>query len=102
MLVVRKIVLALVGLVALAFAAGVVFVASRQNLKFDPPFPAVQASADTAVIARGHYLVRNIVNCAQCHGDTMQHAALLEGADVPLSGGFHWDIPPGTFYARNI
>lgn len=98
----RKIVLALVGLVALAFAAGVVFVASRQNLKFDPPYPAVEASADTAVIARGHDLVRNIVNCAQCHGDTTQHAALLEGADVPLSGGFHWDIPPGTFYARNI
>jgi mono/diheme cytochrome c family protein len=98
----RKILLALVGLVVLVIAACAVFVASRQNLKFNPPYPAVAASADTAIIARGHYLVRDIVNCAQCHGDTTQHAAALAGADIPLSGGFHWDIPPGTIYARNI
>ncbi len=98
----RKILLALVGLVALVVAAGAVFVASRQNLRFDPPYPGVTASTDSAVIARGRYLVRDIVNCAQCHGDTTQRAALAEGADVPLSGGNTWVIPPGTFHARNI
>lgn len=98
----RRILLSLIGLIALAVAAGAVFVASRQNLKFDAPFPAVTASTDSAVIARGRYVVRNVVNCAQCHGDTTQFAALAAGADVPLSGGYHWTIPPGTFYARNI
>jgi len=98
----RKILLALVGLVVLVIAACALFVASRQNLKFNPPYPEVVASADTAVIARGHYLVRDIVNCAQCHGDTTMHAAMTAGDDIPLSGGFHWDIPPGTMYARNI
>src|SRR5262245_43177440 len=102
MAVVRKILLVLVGLLVLVIVACVVFVATRQNLKFDPPYPAVAASTDSAVIARGHYVVRTVVNCASCHGDTTQHAAYMEGADIPLSGGFHWDIPPGTIYARNI
>ncbi len=99
---VRKILLVLVGLVVLVIAAGAAFVGSRQNLKFDPPYPDVTASTDSAVIARGHYLVRNVTNCAQCHGDTTQHAAAMAGADVSLIGGFAWEIPPGTFYARNI
>jgi mono/diheme cytochrome c family protein len=101
-LVLRKILLVLVGLVVLVVAACALFVASRQNLKFDRPYPPVTSSTDTSVIARGHYVVRSVVNCAQCHGDTTQRAAALAGADVPLSGGYNWVIPPGTFYARNI
>jgi len=98
----RKILLALLGLLVLVIVCCVVFVASRQNLKFNPPFPAVVASTDSSVIARGHYVVRNIANCAQCHGDTTQHAALMAGADIPLAGGFTWDIPPGKIHARNL
>ena len=37
-----------------------------------------------------------------CHGDTTRQADRDRGEDVPLTGGFRWDIPPGTFYARNI
>jgi len=95
----------LIGMVLIVFAAVAgfsIFVASRQNLKFDAPYPQVTASTDTAVIARGHYVVRNLANCAQCHGDTTMRAQLAEGSDIPLSGGNRWDIPPGTFYARNI
>lgn len=99
---IRKILLVLFGLVVLVIVACVAFVASRQNLKFNPAYPAVTASTDSAVVARGHYVVRALANCYACHGDTTQHAAAMEGADVPLSGGFHWDIPPGTIYARNI
>ena len=98
----RKILLAVFGLVALLVVAGAVFVASRQHLKFEAPFPAVAASTDTAVIARGRYIVRDIANCAQCHGDPKQHEALVAGTDVPLSGGFTFDVPPGKFRVRNI
>ena len=98
----RRILVTLLGLVVLVIAAAAVFVMSRQNLKFNAPFPALAASTDSAVIARGHYVVRNVANCAQCHGDTTQHSALAAGEDVPLSGGFTWAIPPGKFYARNI
>jgi mono/diheme cytochrome c family protein len=100
--VIRKILALLGAAVVLLVVAFVVFVASRQNLKFNPPLPEITASADSTVIERGHYIVRNIANCAQCHGDTTQAAAALAGADVPLSGGFTWKIPPGEFHARNI
>jgi mono/diheme cytochrome c family protein len=100
--VLRKILLGLLALVVLVVAGFAVYVASRQNLKFNPPYPEIAASTDSAVVARGQYLVRTAVNCAMCHGDTTRQADRNRGDDVPLSGGFHWDIPPGTFYARNI
>ena len=99
---IRKILVALVVLVLVVVAGVSIFVASRQNLKFDRPYPEVTASTDSAVIARGHYVVRTLANCAQCHGDTARRAELAEGMDIPLSGGNRWDIPPGPFFARNI
>lgn len=99
---VRKIVLALsafIGVVVVAFA---IFVAARQHLRFDAPYPEVAASADTAIIARGRYIVRSLASCADCHGATTRMAEASEGMDIPLSGGRRWDIPPGTVYAPNI
>jgi mono/diheme cytochrome c family protein len=103
MTVLRKILLGLLAVVVLFVAGFAIFVASRQHLAFNGvPYPQVAASTDTAVIARGHYLVRNVVNCAQCHGDPAQAVARAAGEDVPLSGGQVFDIPPGKFYVRNI
>jgi mono/diheme cytochrome c family protein len=95
--------LVVVGVVALvALGVGAFWVASRQNLRFDAPYPAFHASTDSAVVARGRYVVRRLADCAGCHGDPGQHQAYLDGAEPPLSGGKSWVIPPGTFYARNI
>ena len=98
----RKLLLWIAALGGIAVFAFAIFVAARQHLTFDAPYPRVAAAVDTAIIARGHYVVRNLVNCASCHGDTTQVAAANEGKDTPLSGGNRWDIPPGTIYARNI
>jgi mono/diheme cytochrome c family protein len=99
----RKALKILGGLVALLLVAGTVFVASRQNLKFDEtPYPDVVASKDSAVIDRGRYIVRAAAPCAACHGDLEQREANLRGDEVDLRGGFVWDIPPGKIYARNI
>jgi mono/diheme cytochrome c family protein len=101
--VLRKILLGLFAVLLLFVAGFALYVASRQHLVFDNvPYPQVAASTDTAVIARGHYLVRTVVNCAQCHGDPTRTEARAAGEEVPLSGGFAFDIPPGKFYARNI
>jgi mono/diheme cytochrome c family protein len=100
--VLKKILLGLLAVVALVIVGLAIYVGSRQHLTFDVPYPEVTASTDSAVIARGHYVVRNVVNCASCHGDTNQIAARDRGEDVPLAGGYHFDIPPGVFYARNI
>lgn len=98
----RRVLLVLLGLLVLVVAGFPVFVVSRQHLKFDAPYPNVAASADSAVVARGHYVVRTLVNCAGCHGDPARREEAMRGAEVPLSGGYAFVIPPGTFYARNI
>jgi len=99
---VRKVLLVLVGLIVIVIVGAAVFVASRQNLTFDPPYPEVTASTDSSVVARGRYIVRDVAPCAACHGDPAQRAEYAAGADVPLSGGYAFDIPPGTIYVRNL
>lgn len=95
--------LRIVGILLLVLvASGAVFVTMRQGLTFDAPFPAVAASTDSAVIARGRYIVRDLAPCASCHSDPRQSAAVMRGDEVPLSGGFSFEIPPGTFYTRNL
>ena len=98
----RKVLL-VVGIVLLVVVVGgAVFVASRQNLRFDVPYPNVSASSDSAIVERGRYIVRDVAPCAACHGDPSQRAAFASGANVPLSGGFVFDIPPGRFYTWNL
>ncbi len=99
---IRKVLLAVGGLLLVVIVACAVFVAMRQNLRFDAPYPDVTASTDSAVIERGRYIVRDLAPCAACHGDPTQRQAFASGADVPLSGGFVFDIPPGEFYTRNL
>ena len=100
--VIRRVLISLVLLVMLASAAFAVYVASRQHLRFDMPEPPIAASTDSAVIARGRYVVRTVADCGGCHGDPAQLQANMEGAEVPLSGGFEFHIPPGVFRPPNI
>lgn len=83
-------------------AAFSIYVASRQHLTFDVPEPAISASTDSAVIARGRYIVRTVTVCTGCHGDPKRLAVSREAPDIPLSGGLTFRIPPGEFRARNI
>jgi mono/diheme cytochrome c family protein len=90
-------------LLALAVTAFAVYVAARQNLKFDRPPPDLHASLDPAVIERGRYVVRNLSGCGLCHADGERLREVSNGdLTVPLSGGHEWDIPPGKFRAINI
>lgn len=86
----------------LILLGGVGFVAAPQHLTFDAPFPPVFASTDSAVIERGHYLVRTLAPCASCHGDPSRRADYFTGAETPLIGGFVFDIPPGQFFTRDL
>jgi len=99
----RKILVAIGSVLVVLIVGGGIFVSARQNLRFDAtPYPDVVASTDSAVVARGHYIVRVVAPCAGCHGDPSQRAQYVSGADVPLVGGFNFDIPPGQFYTRNL
>lgn len=72
---IRKILLVVLIVIVMLVAAGAIYVGARQNLTFDAPYPEAAASTDSAVVARGRYLVRDLLNCAQCHGDTSRVAA---------------------------
>lgn len=69
----------------------------------DTPYPALQASTDPEVIARGRYLVYGPAHCQQCHGDDdREHPEkLVEGA--PLRGGLEFAMGPiATTWAANL
>jgi len=98
----RKVLVVIGSTLLVIVLAGSAFVASRQHLTFDAAYPKVAASSDSAVIERGHYIVRNLAPCASCHGDPTRRADYARGDEVPLVGGYVFDIPPGKFYTRNL
>jgi len=99
---VRKILLVIGSLLLVAIVGGAMYVGARQHLTFDAPYPHVVASTDSAVIERGRYIVRVAAPCASCHGDPARQKESMSGVEVPLIGGFAFDIPPGKFYPRNL
>lgn len=91
-------------LVILGAAGAAAWAVARwdQTSRFpDTPYPALAASADPEVIARGRELVYGPAHCAQCHA--MTDRTKPEGALAgPLTGGLEFAMGPlGTLYAAN-
>src|SRR5687768_9093468 len=75
----------------------------RWNRKFDAPFPALTAVTDSAMIARGEYLIYGPAHCAVCHGTEESFEKLKTGERPALSGGFEFKVGPlGKVYSPNI
>ncbi len=92
-----------VGGVLLVLVLGlVVTVLLRWRRTFDVPLPDIHASTDSAVIATGRYLAYGPAHCAYCHTTAETAPALDRGEQPPLSGGFIFQIPPGTFRTPNL
>ena len=91
------------GIILVVIILGIsITVMSRQNLKFDGPYPNVQSSTDSAVIAHGKELVFGPAHCASCHTTVNADSLLSLGQEVELSGGYEFDMPIGKIYTRNI
>jgi len=91
------------GIVLLTLIVAVIIVvASRQNLKYDAPYPDIKASTDTAVIARGKHIVTGAAHCINCHSTANVDSLIDAGQPVPLSGGVLFDLPVGKIYSKNI
>lgn len=73
-----------------------------QGKKYDAPYPAIHASADSAVIARGRYLVSGPAHCADCHAPDSAYKRVLNGEVVNLSGGKAFKLPIGTLHTPNL
>src|SRR5215471_5776975 len=77
-------------------------VAARQNLKYNAPYPDIKASTDSAIINRGRHLVYTTAHCINCHYKGNADSIIALGQDVPLTGGFEFDLPVGKIYSKNI
>lgn len=80
----------------------VVSVYSMAGRKYEGPYPDIHASADSAIIARGKYLVYGPMHCAICHVSLDKIPKIEAGEELPLVGGWQLDIPPGVFRSRNL
>ena len=74
----------------------------RQKLKYERPYPAITASTDSAVIAKGKHIIFGAGHCASCHSKVNADSLLQLGQDVPLSGGFEFALEFGSIYTKNI
>jgi mono/diheme cytochrome c family protein len=92
------------GIVILLLITGVVVTALlRQHVTYEAPYPAVKASKDSAVIAKGRHLVLGPAHCVDCHSTVKNVDSLVKlGQEPALSGGMPFDLPFGKFYTRNI
>jgi mono/diheme cytochrome c family protein len=91
------------GILLVLIIAGVSLITMlRQNLTFEAPYPSIRASTDSAVIARGKYLVYGPAHCADCHAPVGTEDAVNQGSIVNLPGGRPFVLPIGTLYAPNI
>ncbi|MDF2156350.1 c-type cytochrome [Algoriphagus sp. CAU 1675] len=99
---IRKILTGLV-LFVLVLGLGLIILAqTRYDRTFEAPYPDIRASTDSALIARGKYLVYGPSHCAHCHSPMENIALVDQGEITPLSGGFNFELPIGTVYSPNI
>jgi mono/diheme cytochrome c family protein len=80
----------------------VVAVFALQNKKYDAPYPALKASNDSAIIAKGKYLAFGPAHCSGCHSPAENQEKINNGEELPLYGGFEFVLPIGKIYSRNI
>lgn len=99
---IRKIALGIALALPLAVGLLLLIILVRWDRTFDAPLPALAASTDSAVIARGRYLAYGPAHCAACHVEPGDTVALRTGGQPPLAGGYAFVIPPGTFYVPNL
>lgn len=98
----KKAIIILVGGLIILITGVVIFVSVSWDKRYDPPFPEITASTDSATIARGKYLAYGPAHCATCHVPMDKIREVENGLEIPLSGGWELAIPPGTFRAPNL
>jgi mono/diheme cytochrome c family protein len=86
----------------LAAAAATLYALSAYKKTWAVPLPATLAVTDPAVIARGRYIVYGPGRCADCHSPDSERPRLLNGEEVPLTGGPGETTYIGTWAAANL
>jgi mono/diheme cytochrome c family protein len=70
-------------------AAGVVYAGSERKLRktYDTAVEPVTVPTDSASIARGEHLVRNVIDCTVCHGSDLGGAVYSSSAAIGTVAG---------------
>jgi mono/diheme cytochrome c family protein len=99
---IKKILIGLFAVVLLIVAVFAILVYARHDRTFEAPYPDIKASTDSALIARGRYLALGPAHCTHCHAPMSEFFKVDRGEEVPLSGGFNFELPIANIYAPNI
>lgn len=100
-----KISLGVVGLIAVGAGSAAAYVAVTWDKNWNEvEGPDLKASTDSAVIARGEYLVRGPAHCSSCHvGGSDESARVDAGEKLPMRGGLvMFDGPLGKLVSANL
>jgi len=94
----------LFGLILLVIAGLVLYIQTSWDKTYEIPYPNLSTSTDSAVIARGQYLVHGPAHCSNCHvSDFDSFIKADAGEPVPLQGGVQFPIGPlGYVYTANL
>jgi mono/diheme cytochrome c family protein len=92
---IKKILLGVFLAVVLIVGGFIIYVLSSWDKKYDIAFPQLTVSTDSAVIARGKYLVHGPAHCSNCHVSSYEEMVLAdEGHNIPLKGGVRFTLGP--------
>jgi mono/diheme cytochrome c family protein len=93
---------AIAAIITLAAVSSLAATELRWRRTFARPYPAIEASRDPAVIARGEYLVYGPAACAYCHVPKERWGDLDAGQRLPLSGSHVFRLPFGELFSANL
>lgn len=100
----KRILLFAAGAIVLLIASVALYAQLNYERSFAEAYPAENLiiTADSAMVEHGRYLVYGPAHCAHCHTALENIEALEKGAEVPMSGGFVFELPLGNVYSPNI
>jgi len=100
----KKILLGLLGVIVLIIVGLFIFVQVSWDKKYDWPAPDLKTSTDSAVIAKGKYLVTGPAHCVSCHvSGFADMVAADSGYTIDLKGGVRFEMGPiGSLVTRNL
>lgn len=98
MKILKRILIGLVGLIGLL----ALYIQFGFNKIYDSPYPDIQITTDSVVLAHAEYLIFGPAHCVGCHATPGQEEDLKLGNKIPLSGGREFKLPFGTITVKNL
>jgi mono/diheme cytochrome c family protein len=74
----------------------------RQTFNDAYPVSEMKVIGDSAMIAHGRYLAYGPAHCASCHVPVEQMERVEAGEELPMIGGFKFELPIANYYTPNI